>query len=78
MYACQSYGWAFYMTYLPSFLEDQYDVKAGSTLGAIYKGGPLWMGALGCLAGGLATDWFVHAAATAAWGGGFSECSVTP
>ena len=60
MYACQSYGWAFYMTYLPSFLEDQYDVKAGSTLGAIYKGGPLWMGALGCLAGGLATDWFVR------------------
>ncbi len=60
MYACQSYGWAFYMTYLPSFLEDQYGVKAGSTLGAIYKGGPLWMGALGCLAGGLATDWLVR------------------
>lgn len=60
MYACQSYGWAFYMTYLPSFLEDQYGVKAASTLGAIYKGGPLWMGALGCLAGGLATDWLVR------------------
>jgi len=60
MYACQSYGWAFYMTYLPSFLEDQYGLKAGSTLGAIYKGGPLWMGALGCLTGGLLTDWFVR------------------
>ncbi len=60
MYACQSYGWAFYMTYLPSFLENQYDVKATSTLGAIYKGGPLWMGALGCLVGGLGTDWFVR------------------
>ena len=60
MYACQSYGWAFYMTYLPSFLESHYEVEATSTLGAIYKGGPLWMGALGCLAGGLATDWLVR------------------
>ncbi len=60
MYACQSYGWAFYLTYLPSFLEDHYGVKAASTLGAIYKGGPLWMGALGCLIGGLLTDWFVR------------------
>ncbi len=60
MYACQSYGWAFYMTYLPSFLEDHYGVTAASTLGAIYKGGPLWMGALGCLVGGLATDRFVR------------------
>lgn len=60
MYACQSYGWAFYMTYLPSFLEDHYGVRAASTLGAIYKGGPLWMGALGCLVGGLLTDRFVR------------------
>jgi MFS transporter, ACS family, glucarate transporter len=60
MYACQSYGWAFYMTYLPSFLEDQYGLQAASTLGAVYKGGPLWMGALGCLTGGLLTDWFVR------------------
>jgi len=60
MYACQSYGWVFYMTYLPSFLEDHYGVTRASTLGAIYKGGPLWMGALGCLAGGLLTDWLVR------------------
>jgi MFS family permease len=60
MYACQCYGWAFYMTYLPSFLEDHYGMQAGSTLAAVCKGGPLWMGALGCLAGGLLTDWFVR------------------
>jgi nitrate/nitrite transporter NarK len=60
MYACQSYGWAFYMTYLPSFLADHYGVQATSTLGAIYKGGPLWLGALGCLVGGLLTDRFVR------------------
>ena len=60
MYGCQCYGWAFYITYLPSFLEDHYGVEATSTLGAIYKGGPLWMGAIGCLVGGLLTDWFIR------------------
>ncbi len=56
MYACQSYGWAFYITYIHSFLEDHYGVSAASTLGAVYKGGPLWIGALGCVVGGLLTD----------------------
>jgi len=60
MYACQSYGWYFYMTYLPSFMEMQYQVERASTLGAIYKGGPLWLGALGCLLGGLLTDGFIR------------------
>jgi len=60
MYGCQSYGWAFYITYLPSFLEDQYRLDAASTWGAIYKGGPLWMGAIGCLVGGLLTDRIVR------------------
>jgi MFS transporter, ACS family, glucarate transporter len=56
MYGCQSYGWAFFITYLPSFLEDHYGVDPASPLGAVYKGGPLWMGAVGCLIGGLLTD----------------------
>jgi len=60
MYACQSYGWAFYMTYLPAFLEDHYGISARSTLGAVYKGGPLWMGAIGCLLGGVLSDRFVR------------------
>ncbi len=60
MYACQSYGWWFYITYLPGFLETQYGVARTSFLGAIYKGGPLWMGAIGCLLGGFLTDWFIR------------------
>ena len=50
-----SYGWAFYITYLPSFLETHYGLQPTSTLAAIYKGGPLW---LGCdrLSGGRAAD----------------------
>ncbi len=60
MYFCQSYGWWFYITYLPKYLEARYDVGASSTLGAIYKGGPLWMGAIGCLLGGYLTDWYIR------------------
>jgi ACS family glucarate transporter-like MFS transporter len=60
MYACQSYGWYFNITYLPIFLETQFGVEKTSLLGAIYKGGPLWMGAAGCLVGGFLTDWFIR------------------
>jgi ACS family glucarate transporter-like MFS transporter len=60
MYFCQAYGWYFYITYLPRFLEDQHDVAKTSLLGAIYKGGPLWMGAIGCLLGGFLTDWYIR------------------
>jgi MFS family permease len=60
MYACQAYPWYFYITYLPSFLEVQHGVPATSFWGALCKGGPLWMGAIGCLAGGYLTDWFIR------------------
>jgi len=60
MYFCQAYGWYFYITYLPRFLEVQHGVAPKSIVGAIYKGGPLWMGAIGCLVGGCVTDWLVR------------------
>lgn len=60
MYACQSYPWYFYVNYLPSFLEQQYQVSPTSFWGALCKGGPLWMGAIGCLIGGFLTDWFIR------------------
>ncbi len=56
MYGSQAYGWYFNITYLPQFLERQYHVDKTSMLGAFYKGGPLWMGAAGCLIGGFLTD----------------------
>src|SRR5581483_9869453 len=59
MYFCGAFGWYFNITYLPRFLEEQYGVETQSVLGAIYKGGPLWMGAIACLAGGWLTDWLV-------------------
>lgn len=56
MYGAQAYGWYFNITYLPQFLERQYHMPNNSMLGALYKGGPLLMGALGCLLGGIITD----------------------
>jgi len=60
MYACQSYGWYFYINDLPYFFDQQHSVAKTSVLAAIYKGGPLWLGAAGCLVGGYLTDWFIR------------------
>ena len=68
MYGLQSFGWYFYITYLPRFLEEQFAVPSTSLLGAVYKGGPLWLGAVGCLTGGLLTDWFIRKTGNRRWG----------
>lgn len=60
MYACQSYGWYFYINDLPYFFQQQHSVASTSILASIYKGGPLWLGAVGCIVGGILTDWFIR------------------
>jgi MFS family permease len=57
MYFCITYGWYFNITYLPSYMKDRFALDDDSVLGALYKGGPLWVGAAGCLAGGFAAEW---------------------
>jgi MFS family permease len=56
MYFGITYGWYFNMTYLPACLETRYGVEPTSVFGSILKGGPLWLGAAGCLLGGYWTD----------------------
>jgi MFS family permease len=68
MYFCAAYGWYFNITYLPTFLEQQHQVNPESTLGALYKGGPLWMGAIACLGGGWLTDRFIRRTGNRKWG----------
>jgi MFS family permease len=68
MYACQSYGWYFYLYYLPDYFARRYQVPANSLLGAIYKGGPLLTGAVGCLVGGILTDAFIRRTGNRRWG----------
>lgn len=67
MYFCATYGWFFNISYLPSCLETQFGVLPTSVIGALYKGGPLWLGAIGCLAGGLVTDRFVRTGMDRRW-----------
>jgi MFS family permease len=67
MYFCASYGWYFNITYLPDFLEQQ-GVSKDSVLGAVYKGGPLWLGAPACLLGGWLTDLFIRRTGNRRWG----------
>jgi MFS family permease len=68
MYACASYGWYFNITYLPTFLAEQFHVERQSLVGALYKGGPLWLGAMACLCGGLLTDRFIRHTGNRKWG----------
>jgi MFS family permease len=68
MYFCAAYGWYFNISYLHIFLEQQYGVPQDSVAGAIYKGGPLWLGAIACLGGGFLTDWFIRRTGNRKWG----------
>ena len=56
MYFGITYGWYFNLTYLPACLETRYGVEPTSVIGSLFKGGPLWLGAVGCLIGGYGTD----------------------
>jgi MFS family permease len=68
MYFCGAYGWYFNITLLPTYLETQHGVLRDSELGALYKGGPLWMGAITCLLGGYLSDRFIRATGNHKWG----------
>jgi MFS transporter, ACS family, glucarate transporter len=49
-YACLSYGWWFYITWLPTYLRDVREL--GLKQGAFLAGLPLFLGGLGCLVSG--------------------------
>jgi MFS family permease len=68
MYFCGAYGWYFCINYLHSFFEQQFGVEPDSVLGSIYKGGPLWMGAVSCLVGGWLSDLFIRHTGNRKWG----------
>ncbi len=53
MYSLITYGWFFNISYLPGYLKDRFDVADGNLLGAVYTGAPLWIGAFGCVMGGV-------------------------
>lgn len=56
MYLLVNYAWAFNLSYLPTYVEQRFGIGADDRIGAIYKGAPLWVGAIGCLLGGPAVN----------------------
>jgi MFS family permease len=68
MYFCMSYGWYFNVNYLPEFLREQHGVQKNDWMGTLYKGGPLAFGAIGCLFGGMLSDWFIRRTGNQKWG----------
>jgi MFS family permease len=68
MYFCMSYGWYFNVNYLPAYLQEQHGVAPDDLLGALFKGGPLIFGAIGCLVGGLLTDRYIRKTGDRRWG----------
>jgi MFS family permease len=67
MYFCASFGWYFNITYLPDFIDQRLGEK-DTFLGAVYKGGPLWVGAIACIFGGWLTDRFIRLTGDRKWG----------
>ena len=72
MYVCINYGWYFFMYFLPDFLKKQF-ARETATLGdrvvlALLAGGPLLVGVLGCVLGGILTDRHVRRTGDRKWG----------
>lgn len=53
MYSLVNYGWIFNLTYLPEYMKNRYLIADNDLVGSLYKGAPLWVGAIGCLLGGV-------------------------
>lgn len=56
-YFCISYVWYFYITWLPTYMSEALNLDPKSTLAAVLGGLPLFLGGIGCFAGG----WIAHA-----------------
>ncbi len=54
-YFCVSYGWYFYITWLPTYLQEARGMSLNTS--AVMAGLPLFLGGIGCMFSGLATPW---------------------
>lgn len=68
MYFLMSYGWYFNVNYLPAYLQEMHGVPKDSAWGSLAKGGPLLLGAAGCLLGGWLTDRYIRRTGDRRWG----------
>ena len=72
MYVCINYGWYFFMYFLPDFLKKEFAGHRGSLddriIMALLAGGPLLVGVVGCVLGGILTDRHVRRTGDRKWG----------
>jgi MFS transporter, ACS family, glucarate transporter len=72
MYVCINYGWYFFMYFLPDFLKKQFAGEAVTLndriVMALMAGGPLLVGVVGCVLGGILTDRYVRRTGDRKWG----------
>ena len=60
-YFCVSYGWAFYITWLPTYLRSR---GVSMLKSGVFGGMPLFFGGMGAVLGGLLTDFVVRKTGT--------------
>lgn len=56
MYSLVNYGWIFNITYLAGYIKNRFSLADSDVTGALLKGSPLWVGALGCVAGAVCVN----------------------
>ncbi|MCU0917984.1 MAG: MFS transporter [Planctomycetes bacterium] len=61
-YFCISYGWYFYVTWLPTYLKDARGMtpQTSGWKPALLAGAPLFLGGIGCLLAGFLLGWLVR------------------
>lgn len=88
MYFCAAYGWYFNITYLPGYLQEFFHFRPGDKWTgqwwafSLMAGAPLLLGSVGCLVGGVLSDFFIKKTGDRKWGRrlfgvvGHSLCAV--
>lgn len=66
MYFATSYGFWFFLTWLPTYLVDEHKLPVRTA--GFYAAFPLATGALTCLVGGALSDWLVRRTGSLRWG----------
>jgi MFS family permease len=66
MYFATSYGFWFFLTWMPTYLMKEQGLNASET--GLYSALPLAVGAVACLCGGALSDWLVRRTGSLRWG----------
>ncbi len=66
MYFATSYGFWFFLTWMPTYLMKEQGMSAEQT--GLYSALPLAVGAAACLCGGALSDWLVRRTGSLRWG----------